>query len=107
MFLPFPYNEKFFDCNSVDGAVRNIHVIEFFHVEFDILGGHAFACMERFFPPCMSCVSVHNGIDICSIFDVYITIFQIIMHNFMIKPLYRSNFILYQFGGLYKLWDSF
>ena len=40
-FLPFFYNWKDFIRNPADGTVRNINIIQFPHVRFDISGSHS------------------------------------------------------------------
>ena len=61
----------------------------------------------------------HNGIDIRSILDRYIVLFQVVVHHFpkgcflwgILFPCHKINLqtdksILHQFEGLHKLWDT-
>lgn len=61
----------------------------------------------------------HNGIDIRSILDRYIVLFQVVAHHFpkscflwgILFSCHKINLqtgksILHQFGGLHKLWDT-
>ena len=61
----------------------------------------------------------HNGIDIRSILDLYMVLFQVVAHHFpkgcflwgILFPCHKINLqtdksILHQFEGLHKLWDT-
>ena len=190
-FLPFFYDGQDFIRDPADGAVRNLDVIEFSHMAFDIIRSHSFGIhgddlffhvlsdriltlfddlwfklpfpvswdinlhiavagmhgllgmtisgIIRFLVPIIILgISQflihfliqgtfqddghhipHKGIDIRSILDRYIVLFQVVAHHFpkscflwgILFSCHKINLqtgksILHQFEGLHKLWDT-
>ena len=66
-FLPFLYNRQDFVCDSAYCAVRNINIIHFTHVRFNVSGGHSFG--------------IHGNDLLINIGNIFLTFF----HNLWFK----------------------